>query len=341
MRRNENRMTGSPVERDELTIKGIFRALGVGLGCWTCLYASAAYATGVDAGTLIQNTATATYTAGSVTGSVQSNTVTLRVDELLDVAVAGLTSTPAVIGSGNVALAYRITNTGNGPETFNLTADPAVAGNNFDAAVTQIVIDDGDGVYEPGIDQVLTSGAATPVIPADVSLTVFVIVALPPTATDGQTSQVRLTAAATTGTGAPGTVFAGQGTGGGDAVTGSSGADDSAMDSLIASLAAVTLSKSATIVDAFGGNRPLPGATVTFTLTAAVAGTGQVQNLEIADTIPAGTTYQAGTLKLDGITLTDAADTDGGTGGSSGVAVTLPTVSGGTTKVVTFDVKIN
>jgi uncharacterized repeat protein (TIGR01451 family) len=301
-----------------------------------------AMASGVSAGTLIENTATATYTTGSTSGTVQSNTVTVKVDELLDVAVAGLTSTPAVAGAGNVVLAYSVTNTGNGPEAFNITVDPAVAGNDFDATVQQIVIDsNGNGTYDPGVDQVLTPGSPTPVIAADGSLKIFVIVSLPGTAADGDTSQVSLTAAAVTGTGTPGTAFAGQGEGGGDAVVGASGADDSAADALIASLAAVTLSKAAVILDPFGGDQPVPGAVVTYTLTAKVIGTGQADGLRIADAIPAGTTYETGTLKLDGGGLTDAADTDSGTAGSSGVDVNLGSVAGGTTKVVTFNVKIN
>jgi len=308
-----------------------------------CLVApQAAQATGVAAGTLIQNTASATYTSGSANGTVNSNTVTVKVDELLDVAVAGLTSTPVQTGAGNVTLAYSVTNTGNGPEAFKLTPNPAVAGNNFDAVVQQMVIDsNGNGTYDPGVDTVLASGAATPIIAPDASLRVFVIVSLPAGATDGQTSQVKLTADAATGTGTPGTVFAGQGNGGGDAVVGSSTASSNANDSMIATLATVALSKAASILDPFGGAKPVPGAVVTYTITAAINGSGQANSLHVTDAIPTGTTYQPGTLKLDGNALTDASDADAGIAGSSGVDVNLGTVNGGTTKVVKFNVKIN
>ncbi|HQV02723.1 MULTISPECIES: hypothetical protein [unclassified Novosphingobium] len=301
-----------------------------------------AQATGVSAGTLIENTASATYTSGTASGTVQSNTVTVRVDELLDVAVAGLTSTPVSAGSGTAVLAYSVTNTGNGPEAFNLAINPAVAGNQFDATVQQVVIDsNGNGTYDPGVDAVLPSGSPTPSIAADGSLTVFVIVSLPTTATDGQTSQVELTASAVTGTGTPGTAFAGQGAGGGDAVVGSSGADDNAFDSLIATLATVSLTKAASIADPFGGSQPVPGAVVTYTLTATVNGTGQVENLHVTDAYPTGTTYEASTMTLDAAALTDAADADAGTASGTGIDVNLGTVAGGTTKVVKFNVKIN
>lgn len=301
-----------------------------------------AHATGVSAGTLITNTASATYNSGTSSGSVTSNTVSVKVDELLDVAVAGLTTTPLATGSANAVLEYRLTNTGNGPEAFNLTVNPTVAGNNFDAVVQQVVIDsNGNGTYEPGVDTVLASGSPTPVLAADGQLKVFVIVSLPSGATDGQTSQVRLTADAVTGTGTPGTSFAGQGQGGGDAVVGASGASANGLDALIASLASVSLSKSAAIVDPFGGAKAVPGAVVTYTLVATVSGTGQVSSLHVTDAYPTGTTYQAGTLKLDGAALTDVSDADAGLSSGTGIDVDLGTVAGGTTKTVKFDVKIN
>lgn len=303
---------------------------------------SIAHATGVTAGTTISNTASATYTSGSANGTVSSNTVNVRVDELLDVAVTPLTTTPATAGANDVVLEYSITNTGNGSEAFKVTVNPAVAGNDFNATVMSIVVDsNGNGTYEPGTDQIITSGSATPAIAADGTLKIFVIVRLPATATDGQTSQVQLIADAATGTGTPGTVFAGQGAGGGDAVVGSSTASKFANDALVAALAAVSLAKTASIADPFGGTQPVPGAVVTYTLTATVSGSGDVSAFHITDAFPAGTTYQPGTLRLGTATLTDASDTDAGVATASAIDVNIGTATGGTTKVVKFNVKIN
>ncbi len=321
-----------------------FRTLSVLAGSVAAiaLVPQAAHATGVSAGTLIQNTASATYTSGASGGSVTSNTVTVKVDELLDVAVAGLTTTPVSTGAGTAVLEYRITNTGNGPEAYNVAVNPTVAGNNFDAVVQSVVIDsNGNGTYDPGVDTVLPAGSPTPSIAADGSLKVFVLVSLPAGATDGQTSQVNLTATAVTGSGTPGTTIAGAGQGGGDAVVGASGGTGSGLDSLIASLASVSLAKSASIVDPFGGSKPVPGAIVTYTLVATVTGSGQVQSLHVTDNYPAGTTYQAGTLKLEGSALTDVSDADAGLATGTGIDVNLGTVAGGSTKTVKFDVKIN
>jgi uncharacterized repeat protein (TIGR01451 family) len=306
------------------------------------LLTQTAHAAGVDAGTLINNTATATYTSGASGGSVQSNTVTVKVDELLDVAVAGLASAPVAIGAGTAVLPFSITNTGNGAEAYNLSTNPTVAGNQFNAVVQSVVIDsNGNGTYDPGVDTVLPAGTATPALTPDETLKVFVIVTVPAGATDAQTSQLALTATAVTGSGTPGTVVASAGQGGGDAVVGASGATASAKDPMIASAATVSLAKSAVIADPFGGSSPVPGAVVTYTIVATVAGSGSADGLHITDVIPTGTSYQSGTLKLDGSALTDGADVDAGTASSSGVDVSLGSVAGGSTKTVKFDVKIN
>jgi uncharacterized repeat protein (TIGR01451 family) len=296
----------------------------------------------VLAGTLIENTATATYTSGSSGGTVTSNKVTVKVDELLDVAVSTLSTTPASASSAPAVLTYSVTNAGNGPEAFNLVANPQVSGNAFDGTVTAIVLDSNDnGVYDAGVDQVLTSGAATPALSPDGSLKVFVLVTLPAGATDAQTSQVRLVASSATGTGSPGTSFSGQGQGGGDAVVGLTTASANSLASLVASLANVSLSKSAVIVDQFGTAKPVPGAKVTYTIAANVTGSGVAEGLHIVDAIPSGTTYVPGSLKLDASSLTDASDTDAGVGGTSGIDVTLGSVAGGSTRTVNFAVTIN
>ncbi|WP_221791943.1 DUF11 domain-containing protein [Aquisediminimonas sediminicola] len=318
------------------------RLCGLVATALTAVHSVSAVAAGVSAGTQIQSTATATYTAGSMSGSVQSNTVTVKVDELLDVAVTGLSGASTTIGSNPVILTYAVTNTGNGFEAFNINVDPAVAGNQFDAVVQTIAIDtNGNNAYDSGVDQVLTNNTATPAIAPDGVLRIFVVVGLPATAHDLETSSVRLTAEAVTGSGSPGTTFTGQGANGSDAVVGASGAQAFGSNDLVASLATVTLTKSASIVDPFGGAQPVPGAIVTYIITASVAGTGQAEGLDIADVIPTGTTYQNSTLKLDGASLSDAADGDAGDASASGINVSLGNITGGSDKTVKFDVKIN
>ncbi|MCP5396775.1 MAG: hypothetical protein H6918_08590 [Sphingomonadaceae bacterium] len=307
-----------------------------------CALPHAAHATGVTAGTLIENTASATYESGAGPQTVDSNTVTVTVDELLDVAIATQDAGAVPISGGGTVLTFEVTNTGNGPEAFDLTADPAVTGNDFDATVDAIAVDtNGNGTYDPGIDTILGAGDSTPVLAPDEALTVFVIVSPPAGISDGDTSQVNLLAEAATGTGTPGTVFTGAGESGVDAVVGSSSADADTNGALLASLATVALAKSAVIADPFGGSEAVPGAVVTYTLVATVQGSGSITNLRITDIIPTGTTYAAGTLTLDAASLTDADDSDEGKASAAGIDVLVGTGTAGTDYTVTFDVTID
>ncbi|MFN3552908.1 MAG: DUF11 domain-containing protein [Novosphingobium meiothermophilum] len=307
----------------------------------TAIGSTQASAAGVTAGTLIQNTASASYGSGSATTTVSSNTVTIRVDELLDVAVSALDAGSVTLADTAV-LSYRVTNSGNGNEAFAINVSPTVSGNGFDAAVQTIAIDTNDnGIYEPGIDTVITNGGSTAELAPDAAARIFVIVALPGGTADASASQVRVTAQALTGSGTPGTSFAGQGQGGGDAVVGATTANANALGALLASSASVTLTKSFAILDPFGGAKPVPGATVTFTIQAAASGSGTVSDLRVTDVIPAGTTYVANSLTLEGAALSDAADSDAGTASASGIDVAIGALPGGNSRTVTFKTTIN
>lgn len=306
------------------------------------LWTTSAQAEGVDAGTLIENTASATYDDGAGTITVPSNTVSVRVDEILDVAVTSVNSGPVAASRGSAVLTFEVTNVGNGPEAFTLTANPSVANNDFETTIDTVAIDsNGNGVYDQGVDQILTGARTTPLLDADASVTVFVLVTVPNSVTDRQTSEVELLADAVTGTGTPGLVFANEGVDGGDAVVGATGADDAATGSILVGIVAVDLVKAAAVSDPFGGTSTVPGATVTYTITADVTGTGSASDLVITDTFPAGTSYVAGSLKLGATALSDASDGDAGEAGSTGISVDVGDVAGGTSRSVTFDVTID
>lgn len=307
-----------------------------------------AYAAGTVAGTDIENVASATFDTLNGPVTIDSNTVVIKVDELLDVTVVStdpgdVTTNPAQ--TGNVQT-FRVTNTGNGNEAFALTAIVANGGDDFDPVLQQIVIDtNNNGVYDAGVDDVYVAGSNDPVIAPDQSRTVFVITSTPAGVSNGNRANVSLMAAAVTGTGTPGTSFAGQGQGGGNAVVGSTGADSLANGFLAVQSASVALVKSATIADPFGGDRPVPGAIVTYRLVATVSGAGSLSNLVIADPIPTGVTYQSGSMTLQSstgptTTLTDATDADAGNFNGTRVAVSTGNVPAGETRTVTFRVVI-
>ena len=303
----------------------------------------AASAAGVSAGTLIENTAVASYDDGAGPRTINSNTVTVRVDELLDVTLTSLDPGPVPTRPGEAVLSFELTNQGNGPEAFRLFANPAVAGNDFDVTVTAIAVDsNGNGIYDAGVDEVLAEPQTTAELAPDAVLTLFVLVTVPEGVSDTQTSNVELAAEAVTGTGAPGTIFAAAGVDGGDAIVGTTEARAIARGSLVVGITSVALVKAVTLRDPFGGASAVPGTIASFTITATISGSGSVADLVVTDAIPEGTTYVPGTLALDSAALTDAADADAGTASDAdGIRVDLGSVTGGTVHAITFDVAID
>ena len=300
-------------------------------------------ATGTVAGTTISNTASATYTGPGGTVTVPSNTVDLKVDEILNVTVATTESgdVPSQPGATNQVVGFKVTNTGNGPEAFKLSPITAIGGDAFDPTATSIVIDNGNGVYDPGIDLVYVPGANEPMLAPDASVKIFVLATVPAGAADTQRGQIDLTATAATGSGTAGTVFAGQGTGGSDAVVGTTTAVGRDKNFYVISAATVALVKSATVLDPFGGTKSVPGSIITYTLVATVSGSGTLANLAIGDPVPADTTYVPASIVAQGTALTDATDADTGEFAAGRVATRFGSVAGGQTRTVTFKVKIN
>jgi uncharacterized repeat protein (TIGR01451 family) len=310
-----------------------------------CICSSPALAAGTPAGTDITNVATATYELpNGDEAKIDSNIVTLKVDELLDVSVAWSdpSDVPASPGGTGELLKFTVTNGGNGTESFTLATIANGGGDDFDPSVTSIVLDsNGNGAYDAGVDTVYSSGSNDPQLNPDQSTTVFVLSTIPAGAGDGQRGRVDLTAAAKTGSGTPGTTFAGQGQGGGNAVVGATGANSEDDGYYRVGKASVAFVKSAIVADAFGGTAAAPGSTITYTLAATVSGSGSLANLRVSDPVPAGTTYKPGSLTLEGAPLTDSADADSGSFTGTAINVGLGTVAAGATRTITFQVKID
>jgi uncharacterized repeat protein (TIGR01451 family) len=307
-----------------------------------------AHAVGAPAGTVINNTAEVTYSLGSVSTTATSNQVSVTVAEILDVIVTAQTPTVAVsAGDTQQEVRYRVTNTGNGSETFRLVMTSVIAGDQFDPvpSTPSIYFDtDNSGDLSPG-DTPYVVGSNDPVLSADGFVTVLVVNDIPAGVADTNVGITRLTADSRTGSGAPGTVFATQGDGGVDAVVGTSGADSEASSNYVVSGVSVTANKTQTVVDQFGGNRPIPGARINYSVVVNVTGSGSAASAVFTDNIPANTTYVPGSLQLNAAALSDGADADAGDYTASPTARvrvalgTLTTASGPQT--VSFAVIIN
>jgi len=307
-----------------------------------------ALAAGTAAGTVINNTATVDFMVSGTPVQQISNVSSITVVERLDVVVTLQSGTVLVAASDTgQALLFRVTNTGNGSETFTLTMDSVLGGDDFDPvpAVPEIYFDtDGSGDFNAG-DLPYTPGVDDPVLAADASVDIFLVNDIPGTVIDGNVGRSELTATSNTGTGAPGATFPGLGDGGVDAVAGSSGGAAALFGEYVVGDVQIDVIKSVVISDPFGGTQPTPGATLTYTVTVEVTNTGTATGSVVSDPIPANTTYVANSITLDGGGLTDAPDLDEGeldTSGAPTVVVRLGDLDSGIgIRTVTFQVTID
>ena len=83
--------------------KAPFRLALAPLAIAAALITTPAHAGGVKAGTLIENTASATYDGGAGPVTIPSNTITVKVDELLDVTVTSRDSGPVSAAPGSAS----------------------------------------------------------------------------------------------------------------------------------------------------------------------------------------------------------------------------------------------
>lgn len=275
------------------------------------------------AGTGIENVASLRWQVDGGTATASSNTSRFAVVERLDVTLA---PAGAPVPSGDVvAWPVTLTNVGNGEEAFTLAATA-------DGASVRIAVDsDGDGHFDPAHDQVIDGRSAT-LSPGAPQL-VFVLL---PAAAAATAPVVQ--AAAVTGSGAPGRVFAAAGDGGVDAVVGPTGASARLVLGAAPAGPPPMLVKTQSVQAPDGSDRPVSGAIVTYTLEAQFTGPAIAARIE--DAVPAGTRLVPNTLQLDGTPLTDAADGDAGTADAAGITVALGDIPGPGVRRVRFQVQL-
>lgn len=327
--------------------------------------ATQAFAAGTTAGTNITNTATASYTSGGTPSTTSSNPTSIPVQEILNSTLTTNDASYVTVspGQNQVALSYKLTNTGNGTEPFTLSANNTVTGSAFNPTNTKIYLDSqGTGVFDPTKDTLYTAGSNDPKLAPDASVTVFVVSDVPSSATNGQNGLVQLTDVAnlqkSTGSiQAAGYTYQHQGNNGVDAVVGTTQATGTAQDGYTVAAVLTTLQKTFSVADPFGGTESIPGSTITYTLTFTATGSGSLTAAKITDAVPTNTTYVPSSITLNGTPVTDSS-TDADAGGfvnGNTVSVSVGTgftnsTSGGTVTVatgtpavntVTFKVKIN
>lgn len=323
----------------------VWTALTAGL---VALVPRPVHAAGTAAATTIANTALVSFTLGSdPTPLTVTASDSFEVLEVIDVVLVWQDAANVPVNSphSDRILTFVLTNTGNGPEGFDLTAVDALGGDQFDPAIQSLWIET-NGTAGLQSDDTLYTGSLT--LAADEAVLVYALSNIPAGYGDGDRGDLQVNALASTPGAAgqdPGTELVGAGVSGVAAVVGATRAEDQAVASYAVATASVDLVKSiARIADLQGGDRPSSGARVTYRILVDVAGSGIAQGLVVADPIPADMSYVAGSMRLDGVPQTDNADADNGDFNGSAantVTVVLNDSVAPATRIIEFDTIIN
>jgi len=275
-----------------------------------------AHAAGTPAGTSITNQATVDYTdANGNPLQALSNIVTTLVSQVSAVTVDPDRSSNATPGDV-LYYAHTVTNNGNGNDTIDLTA---VSSNAWAAAI--FFDADGSGTFTPGdVLATDTDGDTVPdtgVLGADGNYFILVRLTVPAGIASG-------TADTTT-------------------VTGTSNLapfdSDTAIDTTTINAPDLSVVKS--VLPA--GPQP-PLTVLTYTIVVTNNGLGNAASVVVTDPAPGFTTYVAGSITLNGGSLTDANLDDAADFGftaANAVTVTIGTLAPGASATVTFQVTID
>jgi len=250
------------------------------------------WAQGVAAGTPIVNIAQLSYDMNGTSYTAQSNSVTDIVDQIISLDVVCQDTTPVAVQKGETqrALTLMLSNTGNGNDHYNLTFDTNSSAT--DVSNRQIWLDDGDGIFNAASDTQINDLNLS----ADSNATLFFVSDIPANASWSTTSHgIRAESDIVPGT-TPGDAV---NLGSYFAVNGFEGGVDSALCTYSLIDLSLQLNKTATL----SSPQLYIGTTIHYTITASVVGLGTLDNVVITDTIPAGTSYIANSLRLDSTPL--------------------------------------
>ncbi len=276
--------------------------------CAVLLAAPELSAQGTPAGSHIRNWATLAYTSSGFGYVIPSDTVDLVVAQLAAVTLQAPQSRGGSPGTA-VVFAHTLTNLGNGPDSFSVAATSAHA---WPLTLYRDV--NSNGVLDAG-----DSPLAGPVALASGSTAALLVQIAVPGAGSAGVSDTITVAAISRFDGA---------------------VSSSVRDVLSVSSAPVAFSVTKQV------DRPTAAAgdVLTYTLAYAASGTDSATAVQLADTIPVGASYVAGTIRVNGVPVTDAADGDAGrlvAVGNGVVAVSLGTVAAGAAGSVTFQARVN
>lgn len=316
-----------------------------------------ANATGTDAGTSINNSATLNYTVGSVAQTaIVSNTDTFVVDKKIDFTLANNDGDQIVVIPGATAQVtqWTLTNTGNSAQYFTLASSNLTGQTVYGDADTAdtgtqniFVSTDGGSTYNA------YSGAFS--IAKDGNVLVQVRSDIPITATNGQIMNIQLLATATTSGGAAETATSGADTQGSvdTVLADGAGANDAAYSGTMTAwggysvvTATIAVTKSSCVVsDPVNGTtnpKRIPGATMRYAINVANTGSASAVSVSVADALNGALSYDSGLIATEACNCSSPGSSNGDTVSAAGQNVTanFGTVAAGATECAYINVLI-
>jgi uncharacterized repeat protein (TIGR01451 family) len=272
--------------------------------------ATVSFQVGGVAQTPIESSPTGNSTAGVGNGASTTFLVDNRVD--LTVTEVGGAATTTGAGAANVVTTFRVTNTGNNPQGYNLSSANLASGNvlftrtdAFDMTNLRTFVSTAacSGVsptpaYNSGTDMAVNIAT----LAADACAYVFIVSDTPVTAANGQAANVSLTAVARVAT----TLAALTQTAGAESPTvvdivfadGGRDATELASDQYFVQTAALSVGKTSTVIsDPFNSTtnpKSIPGAIVEYGITLTNTGAVSATVVTITDPVPTNTTFANG-----------------------------------------------
>jgi uncharacterized repeat protein (TIGR01451 family) len=318
-----------------------------------------ALAIGTPSGTTISNQATVDYSVAGVNQTqITSAAASFVVDSRIDLSVSEVSTnaTQTSPGQVNVVTTFRVSNTGNSTQGYQLSVTNEASGatlfgqtDNQNVNNLRIFVDsNGNGTYDAGTDTATNVNTLATDNDGE-SVVVFVLADIPVAATNTQYANVRLQA-----------IAAVAGTSGGTLATQTAGADnptvvdivfadagrdatESAADQYSIRSAALSVTKNATVIsDPFSTSNPkaIPGAVIQYSIVVTNSSTTTAADaVNVGDNIPANTTFVPGSITLNAASLPDSNFI---AGPPARIAVTAGSVAANNgTATVTFRVTIN
>jgi len=284
------------------------------------------FSIGVAAGTEIKNVAYLNYKVDTIDFSSKSNELIDIVDQKIDMKMTCNESDVVVVSVAEKkrAMAFILTNTGNGEDTYTFTA---IEGNTLDFRVdnAEVYVDNGDGVFSSVTDTL----AREITLASDTNVSLFLVSDMPVDASSKSSNGIKANSIV------QGSLLYGESKQMDGFYAVMVAPEDAKKDfcTYEVSNLALTLEKSAT----FSSDKAFLGSTIHYKIEVNAIGEGTVEDVVVHDNIPVGTNYVANSLKLDGVS---AGDFNG-----SAITVALnPIVQTGQDSnlvhTVTFDVKI-